>query len=56
MMMMMMMMMMMILTRENIWSETPLHAACTSGRSRDLVNYILGELALSYPRGVNWNK
>ena len=29
-----------ILLKENLWYETPLHAACTSGYSIDLVNYL----------------
>ena len=35
------------LYRENIWSETPFHAACTFGQSRDLVSYILDRNSIS---------
>ena len=34
-------------TAENIWSETPLHAAATSGRSRELVTFLLDTGGLS---------
>ena len=35
------------LYKENIWSETPFHSACTYGKSRDLVSYILDRNSIS---------
>ena len=35
------------LFRENIFSETPFHSACTYGKSRELVNYILDRNCIS---------
>ena len=36
--------------RENIWSETPLHAACTSGKNKELINHLLdcGNISVNY--------